>query len=160
VTLTASSTSGDRRPFLLASTKTGATTVRIGTFGTDLYLAWNLYVRPLLNPLVILGILGLAFLFSSGAMDSGMFAIPILLVSFIFHCVWMSVAVGFAGRVFRGGWLGFFFKELTPFDANDIAALTLAVHHSLLQAADVVGIDVHQLRAKELFRSGERNRLF
>lgn len=160
-TLIASSTSGDRRPYFLAATQTGATTtVRIGKFGTDLYLAWDLYVRPLINPIVILAILGLAFLFSSGALDSGMFAVPVFLVSIIFHCFWMSAVVGFAGRVFRGSWLGFFFKEVTPFDANDISAMNLAVHHSLLQAADVVGIDIHQLRAKELFRSGDRNRLF
>jgi hypothetical protein len=37
--------------------------------------------------------------------------------------------------------------------------MQLAVHHSILEAADVAGISENLLRAKETFRGGQRQRL-
>jgi hypothetical protein len=73
--------------------------------------------------------------------------------------VLFALLVAGVGLVLKRNPLAFFIKELDAFDADDIAAMTLAVHKSLLQAVDKVGIDIHLLRMKEQFRGGRRDRL-
>jgi hypothetical protein len=75
------------------------------------------------------------------------------------HSLWIGFLVGVAGKFIRGNWMSFFFKQLTPFDIDDITAMSLAVHHSLLESADTVGISMKLLRPKETFRGGQRERV-
>jgi len=49
--------------------------------------------------------------------------------------------------------------ELNKFDGDDIAAMTLAVHNSVLHSLDLAGIDTQVLRMKEQFRAGSTARI-
>jgi len=155
--LTTGGLTGKQRPYQLVHTRTGATlTVYIGQFGRDLYVAWDLFVRPVWNQRVILGILGAAAVLGLlGARDSlsGWIAATIGL------SIFFAVLVAGAGLMLKRNPLAFFWRELTFFDADDITAMTLAVHKSLLQAIDAVGIDTQLLRVKEQFHGGRRDRL-
>jgi hypothetical protein len=165
-TLTPSGLTGQRRLYQLVRTRTGATmAARIDQFGRDLFMSWDLWVRPLPNWPVILVVLGIAAFFAFGTARSPalfgppQFSLVLWIVGTIIHSLWIGFLVGLAGKVVRGNWLGFFIKSLTPFDIDDITAMSLAVHHSLLEAADSVGISATLLRPKETFRGGRRDRL-
>ena len=83
--------------------------------------------------------------------------------------MWIPVTIGFAvffaivvaglGLALKRNPLAFFIKEITFFDADDISAMTLGVHKSLMQALDSVGISAQLLRRKEHFAGGRRDRL-
>jgi hypothetical protein len=170
-----------KRPYIMAKLPNGATiTVYIGAFGQDLYASWDLYVRPLLNwttlliifvissvvatPCGLMGIInGLSNLdnrFTQGfgwtqivgaVGGTGCFTLVLI--------IFLVILVGIAGQLTKGHALAFFIKELTVFDADDIGAMSLAVHKSVLHALDSVGISVQILRLKEQFRAGSRERL-
>ncbi len=162
---------GQRRNYHLIRTETGVTlAVYIGRFGSGLYFGWDMFFKPLLNTNVIAGIIiaavltGLCPSLVAGAITSltrGSRGINLL--SWLFGTVVLAVAytllVAIISRVFRGNLLALFFKELTFFDAHDIAATGMAVHRSLLNAADRIGIDTHVLRVKEQFQTGPNQRL-
>jgi len=61
-----------------------------------------------------------------------------------------AVVVGF---VLRRNLLAFILKEPSIFDADDIIAMNLSVHKSMLRALDSAGIDVDKLRLKSVFKS-------
>ncbi len=164
--LSTSSILGRRRPYQLIRTPTGATlAVYIGSFGKDLYISWDLFIRTVWNMTVIWGILGSAAflgLFSARETDlwgRSSFSFSSWIISTIGLSILFAFLVACAGFMLRRGFFGFFVKELDFFDADDITAMALAVHKSLLQAADTVGIDIHLLRVKEQFRGGRRDRL-
>jgi hypothetical protein len=52
--------------------------------------------------------------------------------------------------------LAYFFVEPTYFDADDITAMGLAVHSSILRALDIVGIESAKLRLKQDFKTNRR----
>jgi hypothetical protein len=155
--LTTGGLTGKQRPYQLVHTRTGATlAVYIGQFGRDLYITWDLFVRPVWNQRVVLGILGAAVVLGLlGARDS----LSGWIASTIGLSIFFVILVAGAGLVLKRNPLAFFWRELTFFDADDITAMTLAVHKSLLQAVDAVGIDVQLLRVKEQFHGGRRDRL-
>lgn len=176
---------GGQRPYHFIDNRSGATmAVYIGKFGRDLYMAWDLWLRPLPNLLVILGVIGLALLLAFNGVQGtfggfqpnnsnnpfgnpnplAMFASPGLILGFfiantIFNMIWIGFLVGLAGKFLRGSWTAFYVRQLTLFEINDITAMTMAVHSSLLQAADAVGISTQLLRPKQQFRGGRRDRL-
>ena len=78
---------------------------------------------------------------------------------FIAACILLAILVGVAGYVVKGNWLAYFIKELTTFDADDIGAMGLAVHKSVVLALDSVGISTKTLRLKEVFKAGGQGRL-
>lgn len=154
------------RFYQLVRTRTGATVaVRIDRYGRDLFLTWDLWVRLLPNWPVILVILGLAAFLGFGSAPTpdvfgpSQFSMFLWIASTIVNVLWMSFLVGLAGRIIRGNWIPFFVKQLSPFDVDDITAAQLAVHNSILEAVDMVGIDAKLLRVKETFRGGQRERL-
>jgi hypothetical protein len=180
--------SNKRRPYMVAQMSNGSSaTVYIGRYGSDLYASWDLYVRPLPNWRTLLIILGVALLLVSpcgisglltglaglggslgqrgGSLEAGLAMGSIIGSVFlscfgvIFTSAFLAVLVGVAGQIVRGNPLAFFFKELDTFDADDIGAMALAVHKSVLHALDRVGISIQTLRLKEQFRAGSRERL-
>ncbi|GAB4156529.1 MAG: hypothetical protein Fur0021_24840 [Candidatus Promineifilaceae bacterium] len=58
----------------------------------------------------------------------------------------------------RSAW-AYFRQEYNHFRADDIAAMTLAVHKSILETLDEVGINTALVRGKEEFRGGRRERV-
>ena len=155
---------GKRRAHQLVHTRTGATVaVYIGQFGKDLYVAWDLFIRPIVYMAVLLGILGAAALVAAFRQEvwtgRTTFNFSYWIGWTIILSMLFAVLVAIAGLVLKRRALAFFIKELDAFDAHDITAMTLAVHKSLLQALDAVGIDIHLLRVKERFLGGRRDRL-
>ena len=52
--------------------------------------------------------------------------------------------------------MAFFVIEPNLFDADDITAMSLTAHKSLLRAMDSSGIDMSKLRLKQDFQGGRR----
>lgn len=149
--------SGAQRPYYLLQQANGATAaVYIAAYGKDLYLSWKLFIRPVLNWILLAILAGASFLFGFLPLaDEGVEALAGFLAAFFVLCL----LVGFAGTFLKRNFLAFFFRELTLFDYEDIQAMCMITHQAMLQAADAVGIQVHVLSQKEQFYGGRRDRL-
>ncbi len=80
---------------------------------------------------------------------------PILVYSLAVFLSILVVAI-IAGIIFKQNIFGFILKEPSVFDQEDIAAMSLTVHKTLLRALDTAGIDVSKLRMKGEFRAGRK----
>jgi hypothetical protein len=65
----------------------------------------------------------------------------------------LALLVGF---IMKKDPLAFIFKEPSIFDKDDITAMNLSVHKTLIRTLDTSGIDITKLRLKERFTSGRR----
>lgn len=166
---------GERREYGITQTSPGATTtIYISNHGKDLYTSWRTFIKPVLNILAILvmfviaGTLGIIALanevnvrefsdyinyFDRWFSFTGWVLRSILVLLFEF----LIVAV--VGRVMKGNFLAYFFIEPTVFDAEDITAMSLSAHKTLLRALDSSGIDVTKLRLKQNFKGGRRDEM-
>jgi hypothetical protein len=146
----------ESRDYESADTYPGAvTTVYVGEHGKDLYVSWRTFIKPVLNQNVIVAILlvaGILGLFSWFSTNSFFWA----MLSFVLFGALAAAFVGFLGRMLKGSSVAFFFIEPNLFDAEDITAMSLSVHKSLLRALDKEGIDTSQLRLKQSFKGGRR----
>lgn len=164
-------TSNERRPYILNTTSPGATTtVYVGEHGKDLYVAWRTFIHPVLNwglllfVFIISAFLGLI---SGGRVDEtysdGFYSytntgfsstgwLEWTIGFFVFACILIAIA----SLIVRGNAFIFFFKEPTVFDAEDITAMSLSAHKSILRALDSTGFDVTKLRLKQSFKGGRR----
>ena len=159
--LTPGGLSGQRRPYLLVQSYTGATmAVYISEFGNSLYLAWEMFVRPVIKWREIMIMLGVAFFL---ALLPQLVIQNFSLFGLLFGTIaWMiPIAIGAAifGKVTRNSFWAVFVQEIDLFAADDVTAMMLATHKSLLKALDVVGVESSQLRSKSAFRAGRRERL-
>jgi hypothetical protein len=160
-------TSNQRRPYLIATTAPGATTaINISKHGKDLFASWKTFIHPVLNQGVILITLGICVFLGlitggyrpGGMFDSGpSFSFGAWLSSTILFLILAAVILGFGGRIFKGSFLAFFFVEPNLFDADDITAMSLSAHKSILRGLDNAGIDVSKLRLKQDFKGGRRD---
>lgn len=144
------------RPYALTRNQPGATTtVYVGQRGQDLYISWRTFIAPVLSDLItgiaiVAGIL--AFLVYL-QIDS----LSVAVVTFIILALAGVGLLAFASQVLKGNAVALFFKEPTVFDAEDITAMSLAAHKSILQALDKEGFDLSKLRLKQDFTAGRRN---
>jgi hypothetical protein len=159
--LTPGGLAGEKRRYHLVVHKVGTSVaVRIGSFGKDLYVAWDLFVQQVWKwgvLMIIAGVAGLiafawemsdyspspaAFFFKAG----GLFTLflPLVLLG---------------GKLLKGSWLAYFREEYNQFSADDVTAMTLAVHNSLLEGLDHIGVNMSLVRSKREFRGGERDRI-
>lgn len=161
----------NKRPYNITATSPGATTaIYVGDHGRDLYVSWRTFINPVLSKLVIILLL-LSFLvglyFAYSFTSSSLFfngsdvneAIVIILVSltiFIFLFALSAMFVAVLGVVFKGDFRAYFFVEPNIFDAEDITAMSLSAHKSLIRSLDTTGIDVSQLRLKQNFKGGRK----
>ena len=59
------------------------------------------------------------------------------------------------GVVFKGDFRAYFFVEPNIFDAEDITAMGLSAHKSIIRSLDSTGdIDITELRLKQNFKGG------
>jgi hypothetical protein len=157
-------TGGERRAYTINQTAPGAsTTIYIGKHGKDLYVAWRTFIKPVPNWVVIWSIVGISALlgFLSGGRSSSIyggssFSFTGFLISTLILLIIGAGAVAIAGRIMRGSYLAFFFIEPNIFDAEDITAMGLSAHKTLLRSLDSSGIDVSKLRLKQKFQGGRR----
>ncbi len=160
--------SKDRRIYVVSTTDPGATTtIYVAQHGKDLYASWRTWIEQVLNVQllqivgVVCGVLG----FLTGGLRSSTdffrnaqstISITGWVTSTIGLLILAAILIAIAGRVVKGSFLAFFFIEPNMFDAEDITAMSLSVHKSLLRALDTSGIDISKLRLKRDFKGGRR----
>jgi hypothetical protein len=157
--LTPGGLAGKRRGYALVQSYSGATMgVYITAFGKDLYLTWDLFVRPVIlwrNLLIMLGIAaGLSLIPQLG--DFSIFSWILNTIGVLIPVVIVALILG---KTMRNSTLSFFIQEIDLFAADDITAMMFGAHHALLGALDGVGIDTTLLRKKESFYAGRRERV-
>jgi hypothetical protein len=165
--LTPGGLAGKRRKYYLTQNPVGATLATyIGEFGHDLYISWDLFVRPVIkwrNLAIMVGIAALLAICPALVSQSISDAPLVALVSWFFSTLGWLVPVVIvaliAGRFMRGSFLAFFIEEIDHFAADDVTAMMFAVHKSLLKAVDSVGLDASTLRPKERYTGGRRERI-
>jgi hypothetical protein len=160
--------SSERRDYVITDTEPGArTTIYISQFGKDLYASWRTWIEPKMNWDLLkwfgigAGVLGF---FSGGIQQSGgffgpsslSFSFPGWILSTIGFGIFGAILLAFTGKMVKGSYTAFFYIEPNIFDAEDITAMGLAVHKSILRALDTSGIDITKLRIKERFSGGRR----
>lgn len=174
---------GEERLYHLAAHRIGATiAVYIAAFGRDLYVSWDLFVKQVWNRAVLYAILILSgiislisYLGSLGAVgrySSSLGRVGRYLtlgtvvggfVGAIFSTIGMAIGfgilLGIAGLVLKRNFWAFLKLQYTHFRLDDVAAMGLAVHHSLLEGLDHIGVSRASIRPKEQFRAGRRERI-
>lgn len=158
--LTPGGVAGKRRTYSLAQSYTGATlAVYIGEFGRDLYVSWDLFLRPHIkwrNILIMLGVAAVLAIFPAiDAYSKFTRWFTGTIGGFLGICVLVAIL----GKILRGSAKAFFMEEIDHFAADDITATMFAVHHGLMKAIDEVGLDASLLRKKETFKAGRRERI-
>lgn len=159
-TLTPGGLAGKRRAYYLAQSYTGAAlAVYIGEFGRDLYVSWDLFVKPNIkwrNILIMLSIAAVIAIFpAANSYDEFGTWITATIAGFIV----IAIVARILGKVLRGSAKAFFMEEIDHFAADDVTAMMFAVHHGLMKAIDAAGLDSSLLREKETFRAGRRERI-
>jgi hypothetical protein len=150
--------SHDKRAYVITKTQPGATTtIYVAEHGQDLYVSWRTYIKPVLN-IVVLTLIGIAALiFGMIVADNNLYgSFGLFLFTFIIMLFIGAMFVAMAGYFFRGNPLAFFYVEVTVLDAEDITAMSLSVHKSILRSLDQAGIDTSKLRIKEKFTGGRK----
>ena len=134
----------EKRHYLVTSTYPGiTTTIRAGRYGKDLFVTWSTYIKPVFNWKILGGILGVAFLFA--LIDGGWSSI------FTFFGIFglLFITLSLVGLFVYRDPLWVVIVQPTIFDADDLVAMSLAAHKSILKALDQVGVDIALLRAKQ-----------
>ncbi len=160
-------TSSEERDYVIAQRKPGAiTTIYIAQHGVDLYASWRTYYSSPPNKELLYWVLGgSAFLglfpggFGIGSIfDSygNNFSFFGWILSTIIFILLASYIMVLAGNHYKGDPRAFFYKNKTVFDADDITAMSLSVHKSVIRSLDKSGIDVSKLRLKQTFK-GDRS---
>lgn len=160
--------SKDRRDYIVSETNPGATTtIYIAKYGKDLYASWRTWIQMVFNwdflkwvigGAVVLGLFGGGIRRGGGLFGSQQttFSFGWWIAATIAWLIFAAVILAIAGRVIKGSFLAYFFVEPNIFDAEDITAMSLAAHYSILRALDKAGIDTSQLRIKQKFTGGRR----
>ena len=163
----ADSMSKQRRLHIINTTSPGATTtIFIGKHGNDLYVAWRTFIRPVINQQILMlmllidGFLGLVLGgftgrssgFTSNVRFSFIGWVEVTVILMILSVLLMMLA----GKLIRDDVLVFFFVKPNLFDADDIAAMSLSAHKTILRALDLIGIDSSKLRIKQNFKGGRQ----
>jgi hypothetical protein len=157
--LTTGGLMGEQRRYHLVSHQVGSTVaVYIGAFGKDLYVAWDLFVSQVWKWKTFAIIAGVAAVIAFiGQLDD--FEFFGWLLSTIGSAISISILVGLAGLVLKRSFWAFFKEEYSHFRADDVTAMGLAIHHSLIEGLDYIGVDRALIRPKEQFRAGRRERI-
>lgn len=176
-TLTPGGWSGKRRSYYLVQIEPGASmAVYINRFGENLYLAWDMYVRPIIRwPILVIA---LCLIFALPALAcfvgyNGDFltrlayagvggSTALLIITLLCSPaagVGLLFGAGLIGLIQRGNATAFFIKEIDTFTADDITAMMMSVHKTLLAALDEAGLKTDLLHEKDRFFAGQRTRL-
>lgn len=175
-TLTIGSLDTQRRSHDLITTSGGATiAVHVGPFGRDLYLRWDLYVRPVVNWRMVRLLAVLALMFSTplicvalgfgvSAGSAGESFAAVLFGLFVWasatvtHFILLAIPVIVVGFFIQGNPLAYFFKQVNAFDLFDIEATTKGVHRSLMETIEISGIEAKLREKEQFYAEAERQR--
>lgn len=154
----ANTVASEYRDYVSTETYPGVVTlIYISQHGKDLYASWRTYIRPVANTAVLFALGAISLFFgimvvansyngSGGAFFGGW------IVSFII----LALMVAFAGYIVRRDPIAFFLVDPSYFDIDDITAMDLSVHYSVLRALDKAGITTAKLRLKRDFKTGRK----
>jgi hypothetical protein len=154
----------NKRDYLLAETYPGLKTlVTIRKHGPDLFVGWRSFLKLTINwnAMKWLGGIGAGLGFFLGGIDTGYRSSPsfsfagFIIYSIIFTMIGAGI-LSLAGHYLRGDKVYFFLTQPNLFDQEDISALNLSVHSTILRSMDSSGIDVSKLRIKQKFSGGRR----
>lgn len=170
--------SSKTRPYYLVQIEPGASmAVYISHFGENLYLGWDMYVRPIIRwPILIIA---LCLIFALPALacyvgydnnlltrlvyNNGMGSSTVLLVLTLLCSpvagIGLLFGAGLIGLMQRGNAAAFFIEEIDTFTADDITAMMMSVHKTLLVAVDEAGLRTDLLHEKGQYYAGQRTRL-
>lgn len=152
-------TTGEHRDYVSTETYPGAITmIYIAEHGKDLYASWRTYIRPIINAAVlfVLGVASLFFALIIAANPNNRLGIGGFFGGLLVTYIILALLLAFAGYVVRGDPLAFFLVQPNYFDTDDITAMSLSVHYSVLRALDKAGIDSSKLRLKRDFKTGRK----
>lgn len=166
-------TLGGYRKYIVASTEPGVNTaIYIGAHGKDLFVSWRAFIKPILNSTLLERMLWITAIISFSVSITrfiniisdldNYFGNPLMEASGIAFSVFITsliieiAIILFVGAQTKGYALAYFFVEPTYFDADDITAMSFAVHYSILRALDIVGIESAKLRLKQNFKTNRR----
>lgn len=149
------SLNNEQRPYSIAATHPGARTlIYIDARGPDLFVSWKTFIRPVLNQQTIASIAIVAGVIALMAWSR--FGFIFALFTFVMLALLIIGVIATIGRFTKGSSVAHFFIEPTLFDADDITAMGLAVHKTLLNALNNAGIKEDVLRLKRNFSAGRR----
>ncbi len=160
VNLTTQGWRGRQRTYYFAQTSTGATmVVHIGPYGRDLYVSWKLFLRPVWDWMKILLLFGLILgtgFFAGFEQNpwTGRYEFSITRWFFASLIVFL-IMVGtlmLDALTSRRNPLAYFAKSLDLPDVDEIMAMALAIHYSLVQALGMAGVDVTPPSPEDLWQ--------
>lgn len=138
-----------------------------------MYTCWRSYIRNVINwgmifiVFIISGLLGailegtdflgLGFLVGSHYHN---FDIGGWLIFTLFFLFLGFIVITTMGRVLKGDSYAYFYIETDLFDADDISAMNMTVHKTLIRTLDNSGIDISNFRLKRDFKGGRRDENF
>jgi hypothetical protein len=122
------------------------------------YLNIWVFVILFVASFAIVGFIELIHFYSIYKQTYGLLSLPftgVFFTTFYIFLGYIFLAM-LVGLIFRRSPLVFLFREPSIFDAEDITAMNLSVHKSMLRALDQEGIDSSKLRLKGEFKGGRR----
>lgn len=163
----------NKRPYNIATTHPSATTaIYVGEHGQDMYVSWRTFIKPQISNLVIiLGLISLVFgafaafsiysfqvqsmFYSVSGSDFGWLILTTLFTVSIGMFISFCFLLAILGVIIKGDFRAYFFVEPNIFDAEDITAMGLSAHKSIIRSLDSTGeIDISKLRLKQNFKGG------
>lgn len=158
VNITENGDKNGKRNFHLIRDFAGSTVaVYIGPFGNDLFLTWNLYSKQSLKITNVAGIIGSSVVMGTlSAISQIGFNFFIWLLAILGWTILIVVGILIGSWVWYGDPLFFFFEKDSQFIADDLVAITIATHKSLLNTLETIGFDTSSIHPKPDFLKARR----
>ena len=134
------------------------TTIYIDQRGDDLFTSWKSYYIPEMNTnllIILAAVAGVLSLFLAASVRFLGFWGWLICTIILF-----MLSLGFVerlGRFLKGDPYFYLTNQPNEFDAEDVTAMNLAIHKTLLRVLDSKGIDISKLRLKQDFKGGRRD---
>jgi hypothetical protein len=152
-------TSDELRRNTIALSKPGfSTMVYITASGDDLFVSWKSFYKPVLNinTMLIIGFLaGILSLIITLRLDFlGFWGWLIITILLFLQGLNLGEQVG---QIFKGDRYALFITEPNWFDVDNVKAMNLTIHKTLIRSLDEKGIDISKLRLKQEFKGVRRD---
>lgn len=165
---------GETRQCLLIEKYPGIQTIVFTIkHGNDLYTSWRTFVSRVINWAIILIAIVISFALGAVMEATDFLGLGILTGGYydnfdfggwmFFSLVFIFIAnflLTTFGRLLKGDPLAFVTIDTSLFDSDNIGALNMTVHKTLIRTLDNSGIDINNLRLKRDFKGGRRDENF
>lgn len=165
---------GETRQCLLIEKYPGIQTlIFTNKHGNDLYTCWRTFISRVINWAIIYIAIALSFALGAILEATDFLGLGILTGDYynqfdfggwmIFSLVFLFIANALLttfGQLLKGDPLAYITIEKSLFDSDNISALNMTVHKTLIRTLDNSGIDITNLRLKRDFKGGRRDENF